>query len=693
MKRLASFAVLLMVGIGSVFSQSDETAPKTLLPLSLLKEIIHEVSGDLALQNEIILSGVKRNRLPEEYARGYFETKFILEKLKEYGIQDAEIVDLPKWEEQTWDAEMGELWIVGPEKRKIADLKEVAASLCQGSSTADVTGELVYVGPGYKEDFYKGKKVKGKILLVNGFAGAAQRIGVEKYGASGIVAYSSSHPEFDPDEVGWGGVDSKKTKTFGFMISTRLGHELRDQLERGQKITVRAVCKTSMVPYKEEMVSALLKGKELPQEELVFTAHIFEGFSMQGSNDDVSGCVAILETARALKKLQDEGKIPPLKRSVRFLFVPEISGTAAYIKKYPQISKRFFANINEDMVGEAILKNHSYFCLITTPYSLPSYLNDAVTSFVEWVGKTQRDSLGDWGGGIPIVSPTGTRDPFYAAIDRFTSGSDHIVFVDGSVRVPAVFFIAWPDMWYHTAMDTPDKSDSTQLKRVAFLGAAAGLFLANAGPAEAEMITAEVMARGLARIGKEQARAESIVRLAEPKGIHAAHKESQNVIHQAVWREKEALASVRFFIKKDQGVEGILAARLKRIEDMRPQILQELEGIYNLRCGKEKMAPQQPGPTKEEIRLDALVPVRTEKMGNVMDYYVTMEKMSQKVKYTPPPQIMEADLELRNFIDGKRSLLEIRNAASAEYGPLPLTDVEAYMKYLEKMGMVEIKKK
>jgi len=693
MKRWAAVAVLFMLGMGAVFSQSDERVPKTLLPISVLREIIDEASGDLALQNEILLSGVKRNRRPEEYTRGYFETKFLVEKLKEYGISDAEIIDLPKFEEKTWDAEMGELWIVGPEKRKIADLKDIAASLCEGSSTADVTAELVYVGPGYKEDFYKGKKVKGKILLVNGYAGAAQRIGVEKYGASGIVAYSSSHPEFDPDEVGWGGLDSKRKKTFGFMISTRLGQDLRDRLEGGEKITVRAVCKTDMVPYKEEMVSALLKGKERPNEELVFTAHIFEGFAMQGSNDDISGCVAILETARTLKKLQDEGKIPPLKRSIRFLFVPEISGTAAYIKKYPEIARRFFANINEDMVGEAIIKNHSYFSLITTPWSLPSYLNDAVASFVEWVGKTQRDSLAEWGSVMAIVSPTGTRDPFYTAIDRFASGSDHIVFVDGSVRVPAVFFIAWPDMWYHTAMDTPDKSDSTQLKRVAFLGAAAGLFLANAGPAEAESIMAEVMAGGLARIGKDQARAESMVRQAEPKGIHTAYKEAQNVVHQALWREKEALSSVRFFSGDDRGVGGILESRLKRIDEMRPQVLREIEAVYNLRCGKDKVAPQKPVLTKEEIRLDGLVPVRTEKMGNVMDYYLTMEKMGEKVKYSPPMQIMQADFEIRNFIDGKRSLLEIRNAASAEYGPIPPADVEAYLKYLEKLGMVELKKK
>jgi len=96
------FAVLFMFGLNLVFSQSDEMAPKTLLPLSVLREIINEVSGDVPLQNEILLSAVKRNRLPEEYSRGYFETKFILEKLKEYGIREAKIIKLHKTEKKTW---------------------------------------------------------------------------------------------------------------------------------------------------------------------------------------------------------------------------------------------------------------------------------------------------------------------------------------------------------------------------------------------------------------------------------------------------------------------------------------------------------------------------------------------------------------------------------------------------------------
>ena len=692
MKKLIILTLGVIVVLSIGFGQQEKQVPETLLPFSLLQEIINEVSGDLALQNEILLTGVNRNITPEEYVKGHFETKFILEKLKEYGINDAEIIELPKREEKTWDAEMAELWIVEPEKRKIADLREIAASLCEGSSSSDTTAELVYVGPGSKEEFFKGKKVKGKIVLVNGWPGGAQRIAVDKYGALGVVAYSSSHPEFDPDEVGWGGIEAKKN-SFGFMISTRLGTELRDSLERGQKIVVRAVCKARMVPYKEEMVSALLKGKDYPQEELVFTAHLFEGFAKQGANDDVSGCTAILETARTLKKLQDDGKISPLKRSIRFLFVPEITGTSAYIKKFPEIAKRFFANINHDMVGEAIIKNQSYFCLVTTPYSLPTYLNDTMASFVEWIGKTQRQDF-EYGDVplAPIVSPTGTRDPFYYAIDRYSGGSDHVVFVDGGVRVPGVLLIVWPDMWYHTSGDLPDKSDSTQFKRVAFLSVAAGLFLANAGSAEAEKMMAETSARGLGRIGVEKTKAARLIQNADAKGLAVALKEARNVLNQAISREKDALSSAGFFVKSDAGLEKALAARLARVEDLRQSFLKEIEESYELRCSRDKVQPQKLEPSKDEIRLGGLVPVRTKSMGDIMAFWQMRDKISQ-MKYKMPASIRAAEFELRNFIDGKRTIAEIRDAASAEYEPLPLADVENYMKFLEKLGMVEIKKR
>ncbi|MEW5901892.1 MAG: M28 family metallopeptidase, partial [Acidobacteriota bacterium] len=577
-KRIVLFSALLLAGL--LFGQMVQpSGPQTLLPLSLLQAIIDESSGDLAFQNEVQLTGVNRNRRPEEYVSTYFETEFILKKLKEYGIVESEIIDLPGRGPTTWDAEMAELWMTKPQKRKIADHKEIPASLCSGSITTDTTAELVYVGRGDRETFYQGKDVSGKIVLVNGMPEMARRMAVEKFGALGLIGYASSHPEFDPDQVGWSSIrtSEKEKATFAFMISTRQGQQLRDLLERGTTIEVRAVVKAQQVPYKEQMVSALLPGKDLPQEELVFTAHLFEGFTKQGANDDASGCAAILETARALKRLQDMGTLPALRRSVRFLFVPEISGTAAYIQKYPEIARRFFANINEDMVGEALAKNKSFFNLERPPHSLPSCLGDVLESFVRWVGETQKESEEYRSDQPEIVSPTGTKDPFYYAVTSFAGGSDHIVFIDGGVRVPAVMLICWPDMWYHSSGDTPDKSDPTQLKRVVFLGTAAAAFLANAGPVESRMMAAETAGRAVGRLGLEKLRAEKMVLEAEVKDLPNALKEALNVIERGAEREKEAIASVRFFSKGDAELESMLRSKLKGIEDLRLSFLRDVE--------------------------------------------------------------------------------------------------------------------
>ena len=45
--------------------------------------------------------------------------------------------------------------------------------------------------------------------------------------------------------------------------------------------------------------------------------------------------------------------------------------------------------------------------------------------------------------------------------------------------------------------------------------------------------------------------------------------------------------------------------------------------------------------------------------------------------------------EVLNFADGKRNAQEIRDAVSAEYGPIPLAIVVEYLSALEKIGVVE----
>jgi len=695
MKKTAVILGLALIGAGLVVPQSRDSASRTLLSKDILRAIINESSGELALQNEIHLAGVNRNRKAEEYQQGYFETAFIRDRLKEYGIDDASIIDLPVTGKTTWDAESAELWIVEPALRKIADLKEVPACLCSGSASADTTAELVYVGPGNREEHYKDKKVEGKILLVNGSPSMARRLGVEKYGAAGLIGWSSSHPEYDRDQVGWGGLrgEDKDKPTFGFMVSQRQGQDLRDALERGTKIVVRAVVKTQQVPnYKDQMTVGLIKGTRFPDEEIVFTAHLYEGWAKQGANDDVSGCTAILEVARVLRKLVDEGKIPPLERSVRFLFVPEISGTEAYLEANPDITKKMLANINLDMVGEGLVKNLSYFRVHQTPWSLPTYLNDVMASFISWMGDSQKEAqeTGWRTGGV--LAPTGSRDPFYYQIEDYSGGSDHVVFVDGRVRIPAVLLIVWPDQWYHSSGDTPDKSDATQFKRVVTISAAAAALLANAGPAEAARMMAEISSRQALRLGRDKGRADRMLLDADAKAVHTAAKEARVIVRQAFLREREALASVRTFSRKDPTVENILLGRLAGLDAVRAAGLTELDGLYASRCQQLGVKPGKPAPTNDELRLSGLVPVRTKKMGGVMSMW-EMRGEFEKLKYEPPVAVRMAETELRNFIDGKRSILDLRDAASAEFEPIGLKDVEDWVNIQAKLGLVEIRKK
>ncbi len=695
MKRLIMIVILAVFAFAVLPAQSPESLPKTLIASEVLRAIINESSGELALQNEILIAGVNRNRKAEEYQKGYFETAFVRDRLKEYGIGDASIIDLPVHEKTTWDAESAELWIVEPDLRKIADLKEVPACLCSGSASTDTTAELVYVGPGYRDQDYKDKPVEGKILLVNGSAEMARRMGVEKLGAAGVIAWGSSHPEYDRDEVGWSGIrpGEKEKPTFGFMVSQRQGQDLRDALERGQKIVLRAVVKTQQVPdFKDQMTVGVIKGSEYPDEELVFTAHLFEGWAKQGANDNISGCTAILETARVLQKLVDDKKIPPLRRTVRFLFVPEISGTEAYLEMHPEIKRKTFADINLDMVGEGLIKNLSYFRLNQTPWSLPTWLNDVMASFIEWMGESQKaaQEVGWRAGGV--LAPTGSRDPFYCQIEGYSGGSDHDVFIDGSVRIPAVLLIVWPDQWYHTSGDTTDKSDATQFKRVVTISTAAAVFLANAGPAEVERLMAEMGSRQLGRLGRDKARAEQMIFDADATMVHAAAKEARVIIDQAFLREKEALASVRTFMKGGRGPEGALQIRLAGLDGVRSVYLKSLADLYAGRCADLHVKLEKAAPTKDELRLGRLVPVRTPKMGGMMKMWEMRDEI-RKLKYQPPMAVMMAEMELRNFIDGKRSILDIRNAASAEFAPIGLLDVEKWVNIQAQLGLVEIKKK
>jgi aminopeptidase YwaD len=693
---------------GSLLAQQNPPrpygVPKPLLPAAVIDTLINEVSGEIPLNNERLLAPFEHKRSAEEYEKVFRESQIVYQKLREYGIKDCGIEEVPRalLSPMTWNAQSAELWMLEPERTKLIDLDDVPACLAEQSQTSDVTAELVYVGSGTGEECYQGKDVRGKIVLATGRAYSVHEMAVKKRGALGVVITWATNSDYDPDEVGRDtlarqfdpGAAGAVTPAFGFMVSARQGARLAALLADGRRVVLHAKCQTNYYPFRNEVVWALIRGSERPDEELILTAHLFEEKAYQGANDNISGSASILETARVLQKLVAEGAIPPLRRSVRFLWVDEDAGTLGYLMKYPELRKRIFANINQDMVGENLRLHGSSLHLVQTPFSRPSYLNDVLANFFEFVGETNRDNIVNRPIKFvkPILSLAGTRDPFAYHIDGFSGGSDHGIFLDGGIGIPAVQMGVWPDMWYHTNLDRPDKSDSTQLKRAAFIATASALFMAGASNAEALQLAGEVLSRGQGRIGLEERRAYALLSGGGRLTLAQDYKESRNILHQAFLREASALNSTTFFAKEDKSFVDHVAKMSKNLLKSEESALADLAAQYRMAASLLGVEAHEPTRTGEEKRLDALVPVRTKDMTGFFNGRDFLERL--KGKTVPEYRLGRGeDFEVRNFIDGRRSILEIRDAVSAEFRPVPLVDVENYIKVLEIGGMVRLEKK
>src|SRR5512137_1599422 len=91
-------AVLLLICI-TAYSQNSK--PRTLLPEKTIDEFIGEASGERAMNHIIEMAAYIHDRPASEYSGYFFETQYVLDRLKEYGLEGAVVSKYPGG--QTWD--------------------------------------------------------------------------------------------------------------------------------------------------------------------------------------------------------------------------------------------------------------------------------------------------------------------------------------------------------------------------------------------------------------------------------------------------------------------------------------------------------------------------------------------------------------------------------------------------------------
>jgi hypothetical protein len=265
-----------------------------------------------------------------------------------------------------------------------------------------------------------------------------------------------------------------------------------------------------------------------------------------------------------------------------------------------------------------------------------------------------------------MLAPEGGKEPLRAEYSGFTMGSDHDVYQDSSFGIPTIYLNDWPDRYIHTNFDSAANVDPTKLKRAAFIGTASGYFLAT--------LTDELIPE-----------AWKAVKLGRPirEGLRIRRATSLN--------EDDRTVQAGGFCSYELGFDiGVDEETIKR--------------VMNADC-PSFYTPTAAVPDPESVRKQLLSPQgslfkrKTEPKGPLSVFGYDYFAEHAKAAGVETPKLLsyeglwgggeEYAYEVLNFANGSRNERQIRNAVSAEYGPVPVELVAEYLAALEKIGVVE----
>ena len=677
----------------------------------VFERIEGEVSGEAALNLVYDLSRYHRI----QGSPGLRDAvSYAVETLRGYGLE-AEVRRYPAdgktyfWSNlmfKEWSCRDAELRLIEPreEARVLARWSDSRFSLIQRSHPTPADGleaELVVLEDGEEESEYEGLNLEGRIVLTRGDVSRVYELAVERRGAVGIIydgmrAFPPVRREGDLDDAlqytsfWWAG---DERPAFGFVLSPRRGRWLRElakkRMERGESLRLWA--RVDSCFYEGTMENALAAIRGETDEEVLLLAHICH--PQPSSNDNASGCAAVMEAARALQRLITRGELPRPRRTIRFMLMPEMTGTYAWLAMEEDRIGRIVAALNLDMVGENQNLCGGPLIIERTPMASPSYTDTLLEAILEKVKVEGRN-----------LSGTARYALFKYAVTPFSGGSDHYILSDPSVGIPCPMIIQWPDRFYHTSYDTPDKVDPEMLRKVALMAATYAYFIANAGPEEAIWLLHETATKKKMEIASAISAQTTLIIEEAERGDPAG-------------RASDALRSledrVRFLL--DRGIEAVRSIRrlgespaYRALEERQ---ISELEAFAK---GETSLARQTIEEYLNRKGINLTPKVDRGMKGSGGDAASIIPKRIHRGPPSTRSWIRRLSREDRDALwrlekehresrilgtlalywaDGKRSLSEIANLIELETGMRDTEYLLQYFGFLEKMGLIQIERR
>ena len=631
-----------------------------------------------------------------------------------------------------WEGESGDLYLLlpGREPERLASFSERKISMLARSMPTPpggVTADLVVLVRGDDEAAFDGVDVRGKVVLGGGAAIRFRELALER-GAIGIITddvpeIPQARPPMDiPDAIQYASFwwTEDEPRAFGFALSPRQGAILRQRLaelaskarERGEtppRVQVRAEVKARFSAGALNVVEAFIPGQT--DEEVLMVAHLCH--PEPSANDNASGCSALMEAAAALDRMIKDGKLPAPRRGLRFLLVPEMLGTYAYLSQDEERIGKWVGGLNLDMVGEDQAQCRGSLLAECPARALPSFAGTLLA-------RALREAVGGAKTFTGSVSFPAYRHDYVP----FTGGSDHFILSDPTVGVPTPMIIQWPDRFYHTSMDTPERVDPRILGRVSAAAATYVYFLAQAGFVEAcwlaEQVACELSGELRAAVGAdcegalEAAGCPGPAPTTSPAPGKAAGKAAPEVAADLAARAARFARRVDFLRARkllDAGSVERLIEPARRGEFARflghlgtrmdaEAAFARDHGLGLVHTAQERLGiaklPPPAGPAPADTEAQGLVPVRKYRGPLHLDGWQMRLVPEERVKfgthvYKYRELVRHLMVVAMYWMDGRRSLAEVSDMVEMETGRRETAFLIESCRWLERLGLLELK--
>lgn len=384
-------------------------------------------------------------------------------------------------EDPTWEPVDAKLSLVGHSEPllKFETNRNMIFQYAASTPEEGVVADVIHIE---SLDDFKTKDLSGKIVFAEMSPYRLYDAAITQGNAVGIITYNNPdylQPEKNVTSIQFRSLRYKEdVNAWGIALSYQAKEVLKNELSKGS-VKAKVNISTRIYPSEELTVVASIKGTDLSNESLVFSAHVQE----PGANDNATGVGTQLEMAMLSAKLILEKKVD-LKRTLTFLWGDEITSTRRYIEENNGKNTTIKWGISLDMVGENTDVTGGTFLIEKMPD--PSAIwTRGKDKHSEWGGRPLKEEdmkphyLNDFI--INTFKAQGEFANWTVETNPFEGGSDHTPFL--RANIPGLLLWHFTDQFYHTDNDRIDKVSQETMKNVGTGALSSAFTLLNADSA------------------------------------------------------------------------------------------------------------------------------------------------------------------------------------------------------------------